>query len=535
MTDGGRAVRRASRDPMLVVSVVLTTVLLRVGTFVRPDVMDWDESTFLLVGQRLARGELPYTTTFDSKPPFAFVFTAIPMAIAPSSLVVARVTLALVVGATAALVMRLGRATGGGLVLPLGGAVLLAVLAGAAPSGAAWMTEHSANLVLAVLLVLTVRSAQDASTTRTADVRRAVAIGAVAAVLALTRANYAIVAIGVGAAWLAGSPRAVSGRRLAGAAGGGLAVGAMLVAVYGAMGALPELRAGLIDLTLSQGGGALPTPDRLPPGGLALVGLQLVLAAATGWRLRGAAGVEAAAARRATTVLTVANVTAALSVALHDVVWGHHVLIVIVPVAAQVAVAGTALRSSAPASVDGPADATSERRAAVTGPVRASSLAAIAAIAVLAALTVRAVAPEEVLPRPNAAAFERERDVTAAVAAALAARPGTVLAFDQHHVLWRLGLPPVHPMMAHPFPLTNAAWWATTPWQEGTRRPRSTLEATNAMLQLRPTHVITSADKPWDWLDNKETALMRGALGTRHRVVWTSSDGKVELWTCDTC
>jgi 4-amino-4-deoxy-L-arabinose transferase-like glycosyltransferase len=56
---------------------VLVTVLIIVAFLIRfpfffPAVIDWDESTFILMGQSILDGHLPYTTLWDIKPPLAF-------------------------------------------------------------------------------------------------------------------------------------------------------------------------------------------------------------------------------------------------------------------------------------------------------------------------------------------------------------------------------------------------------------------------------------------------------------------------------
>jgi len=41
-----------------------------------PAVIDWDESTFILMGQSIIDGHLPYVKLWDLKPPGAFAFYA---------------------------------------------------------------------------------------------------------------------------------------------------------------------------------------------------------------------------------------------------------------------------------------------------------------------------------------------------------------------------------------------------------------------------------------------------------------------------
>lgn len=54
------------------------------------DVIDKDESTFVLLGQSLADGRLPYTETYDIKPPLGYVFFALIQLLVPHSLTFVR-------------------------------------------------------------------------------------------------------------------------------------------------------------------------------------------------------------------------------------------------------------------------------------------------------------------------------------------------------------------------------------------------------------------------------------------------------------
>ena len=55
--------------------LLLLALLTRFPFFFR-DVINWDESTFILVGQSILDGHLPYVTLYDLKPPVLFAFFA---------------------------------------------------------------------------------------------------------------------------------------------------------------------------------------------------------------------------------------------------------------------------------------------------------------------------------------------------------------------------------------------------------------------------------------------------------------------------
>jgi 4-amino-4-deoxy-L-arabinose transferase-like glycosyltransferase len=73
------------------------------------EVIDWDESTFVLMASRLLDGHLPYVDLFDNKPPLIFVLLAGSMALLGESLATVRLFGAACVLVTAILVMTIAR------------------------------------------------------------------------------------------------------------------------------------------------------------------------------------------------------------------------------------------------------------------------------------------------------------------------------------------------------------------------------------------------------------------------------------------
>ena len=58
--------------------LLLLAIIVRLPFFFK-DVIDWDESTYILMGQSVLDGHLPYTELWDLKPPGAFLIYAVSM------------------------------------------------------------------------------------------------------------------------------------------------------------------------------------------------------------------------------------------------------------------------------------------------------------------------------------------------------------------------------------------------------------------------------------------------------------------------
>jgi hypothetical protein len=71
---------RTGKEGALPAAVVATLAALSVLTrlpFYADSVIEWDESTFVVIAQRLLDGYLPYVDLWDNKPPLTFVFYAV--------------------------------------------------------------------------------------------------------------------------------------------------------------------------------------------------------------------------------------------------------------------------------------------------------------------------------------------------------------------------------------------------------------------------------------------------------------------------
>jgi hypothetical protein len=86
---------------VLFTSTLLASVLLRITWIANPYTFGGDESTYLVVAGRLLHGEVPYTTTFDNKPPLAELPQAISILVFGNSMVGVRIGAAIVLGIAA--------------------------------------------------------------------------------------------------------------------------------------------------------------------------------------------------------------------------------------------------------------------------------------------------------------------------------------------------------------------------------------------------------------------------------------------------
>lgn len=122
--------------------------------FVPYAVVNWDESSFLLVADSWVRGHLPYTEIAENKPPLIFAFLALIQLAFGKSIVVVRLAGVVLVALTAwlcALVTLRAfalRAWSAVALLPV------VVLGTFAPGSGALMAEHLAQVALAAILYL---------------------------------------------------------------------------------------------------------------------------------------------------------------------------------------------------------------------------------------------------------------------------------------------------------------------------------------------------------------------------------------------
>lgn len=173
-------------NPWLTPAAFFALALILRAPFFFVDIVDWDESTFILMGSAWADGELPYLRLWDNKPPLCFAPFALMNALFGRNLVAIRVLGFLFVGTTAtcasAICTRLSNQRSGFIA-----GLACVVLVTFASRGQATMSETLAILPLtAASGLLLFRS------------HRAIPVffsGALFSLASLTRLNLAVVAL----------------------------------------------------------------------------------------------------------------------------------------------------------------------------------------------------------------------------------------------------------------------------------------------------------------------------------------------------
>lgn len=146
------------KDAAILLLLVLVSILLRLPFFFI-DLIDWDESVFILMGQWLADGNLPYIGIWDIKPPLGFAFFAGVILALGKSLVMIRLAGAIWLGIAAFVIYRVALKLGSPLQAGFAGVFTLAVVSLTISSGQAVMMEHVAMVpLLASLAILMKRS-----------------------------------------------------------------------------------------------------------------------------------------------------------------------------------------------------------------------------------------------------------------------------------------------------------------------------------------------------------------------------------------
>jgi hypothetical protein len=153
------------------------------------DVIDKDESTFVLLGQSLADGRLPYTETYDIKPPLGYVFFALIQLLVPHSLTFVRFAGTLVVAASAFLVFQVSLRLSSMMPALLSAALTVVAISVLIPSGQSVMMEHVALVPLLGALALAIGGRD--------GIWSCIAIGALLGTAALVRSNLGVPAIAV--------------------------------------------------------------------------------------------------------------------------------------------------------------------------------------------------------------------------------------------------------------------------------------------------------------------------------------------------
>lgn len=88
------------KDSYIFLGVIVCTIILRSPNLF-PSVINWDESTFILMGQSVLDGHLPYLELWDNKPPLLFFIFALFIGIGGKNIVWIRVAGSLFLGISA--------------------------------------------------------------------------------------------------------------------------------------------------------------------------------------------------------------------------------------------------------------------------------------------------------------------------------------------------------------------------------------------------------------------------------------------------
>lgn len=234
---------RALSDAAALVIIALFTLLFRLA-FLWPEQIDWDEWSFILMGNDVAQGHLPFVHLFDLKPPLLFFLEGGTIAVFGKSLLAIRLLgLCCVIVAAAMVYLTARRLLASGPALA--GALTTAALASAS-FGLATNTElPSIAFLSAGLWCLTRKPLRD---------RDAALAGVLISLAVLTRTNLAIVALALGLVLIAAAivRNGDISRKAwwAFGVGGSLPV-VLLMIPYGLTGTLQTLKLALIDMPLA--------------------------------------------------------------------------------------------------------------------------------------------------------------------------------------------------------------------------------------------------------------------------------------------
>ena len=130
--------------------------LIRLPFFFR-DYIDRDESTFILLGQSLVDGHLPYTELWDLKPPLLFFFFGGLIALFGKSFIAIRFTAVLIVALTALLTFLIARRISDNTPLSLLAGILSIYLVSLFGSMQGLMSEHISTLFFLFCIYLLIQ------------------------------------------------------------------------------------------------------------------------------------------------------------------------------------------------------------------------------------------------------------------------------------------------------------------------------------------------------------------------------------------
>ena len=121
------------------------------------DVIDWDESTFILLGQSILDGHLPYTETWDLKPPLLSTIFSIFIIIFGKSIISIRIAGAFCVGLTSWLNYQIGKEIRGTQHGLIAGFLTVIALSLIHSDASATMSEHVAIVPLMAGILMLIK------------------------------------------------------------------------------------------------------------------------------------------------------------------------------------------------------------------------------------------------------------------------------------------------------------------------------------------------------------------------------------------
>ena len=255
-TDASRVSAALSRSGFWVLVFVLTVGVTQIGSLER-EVIDWDESTFILMAANVLDGHLPYVELFEIKPPMLFFMLAGVMAVFGESLLVVRLFGDVCILASCLAVFAIARRWTDPISAGLGTLTFIAI------SSVYSFGQHTSSELPATAMLMAALWLLLAWRDRMWGVACA---GLLVSLATLTRSNLGVAAVAF-AGWLlvAYVRPSFGAHRWAFAAfvGAGAIPPGLLVLLYWAADALFELRVSIIDAPLAYAGHQLSVLEAL--------------------------------------------------------------------------------------------------------------------------------------------------------------------------------------------------------------------------------------------------------------------------------
>lgn len=254
----------AVKNVIFLVITICASIALRLTWIINPSIMGGDESTYLVVASRLLHGELPYTSTFDNKPPLAEIPQALAILTLGNSLTSVRLGCAIFLG-VAAYFLSTAAFSNRNTWLRLPIALAIISLYTLTDQGPAWQAELNSILFFSLALWLFVKKCPP------------YLVGLVAGIIPLTRTNWLLVTMAF-ALVLAIWPRPSSWVRVAKISAGVLTPITAIAVVYWISGHIDRLFIGAFLLPMMRQESA---PLALPHSWLKYSLLSLILITAS--------------------------------------------------------------------------------------------------------------------------------------------------------------------------------------------------------------------------------------------------------------